>query len=764
MRLNVLPFRRLLSSEARSTVAKHVSIQHIMYQVWGANTDVGKSIVSAALLKSIDKPALYVKPVQTGATMTDDSQLVNKFAKKARTTTIVSLEAPVSPDLACDIAEINAIDDNDLRQRILSAICRFEQLLITKDVAGLSIGLLETAGGVLSPVPSGRSQADFYREFRLPGILVGDPRLGGISTTISAYESLRMRGYDVPVIVLLPKNDSELENERSIERGVDLDHTTVFRAPTLPPLDQSLDSYFDNKDVSDFFISLLDHMGNIRANTESLLIEMQEKASEIIWYPFTQHKQLDKILCIDSAFGSKYTTFDGQNGCYRSITDAFGSWWTTGIGHGDVRLARAVANAAGRYGHVGLPGAAHEKAYELSKRMLAGPGRNWAARVFFTDNGSTAMEVALKMALRKRMNDVPERAHLDQKIVGIRGCYHGDTLGVMDCAPHSDYNQGQTPWYTPRGLFFDPPTVSIVDGVWTLQIPKSMQHFCENQSFSNAVERHGHTFKSRDDIYMLQRSGEMYRELISRALDEASEAKEFDLALLVIEPIMLAAGGMRLVDPAFQRALVQEARRRKLVVVFDEVFSGLWRLGVESGAELLGEAPDVAAYSKLLTGGTVPLAVTLSTGSVFDAFFSDDTKNALLHGHSYTGHAIGCAAAVESLKLFGPLTERKRELQSIQYWDENLTKELSCVPSVLSVSELGTVLSLELKAQGGLGYSATGARDLQKRLMDVGVMTRSLGNVLYVMVPPLEDEASCQALSKTLYESVQGLVSMNNTQ
>lgn len=748
-KMNTSPLKRLCRS---NNVSKYASARHNMYQVWGANTDVGKSILSAGLLRSFDKLSLYIKPVQTGAPIADDSKFVNKYAKMSRSTTLVSLEAPVSPDLACDLSEVEPIGDEDLQQRIHGTICRFDQLLLSEQIIDKSTGLLETAGGVLSPVPSGQSQADFYRSFRLPGLLVGDSKLGGISTTLSAYEALRLRGYDVPAIVLIPHSDIELENERSIERGVDLDHTTVFLAPSLPPLEQSLEQYFGSEEVTCFYRNLLEHMHTVRAQAENALREMQDEAPNILWYPFTQHKQLDKILCIDSAHGTKYSTFNQHNGGHDSVTDAFGSWWTTGVGHGNARMARTVANAAGRYGHVGLPGAAHEKAFELSKRMLEGPGKNWASRVFFSDNGSTAMEVALKMALRMRATQFPGRAHLEQKIVGVNGCYHGDTLGVMDCAPHSDYNQHQTPWYTPRGLFFDPPTVCIVDGVWTLQIPPSMTKFCEDEGLCLFNRGRPHTFESRDHIYAPLRNGEAYCELISAALDKAVETKEFDLAALVLEPVMLAAGGMRLVDPAFQRALIQESRRRQLPVVFDEVFSGLWRLGVQSGAELLCEAPDIAAYSKLLTGGTVPLAVTLANAEVFDAFYSDHTSDALLHGHSYTGHAIGCAAAVESLKMYEELAHRKSDAQAVQYWDRNMAKEISTLNSVVSVSEMGTVLAVELNAKDGLGYSATGARALQKRLMESGVMTRPLGNILYVMVPPLVDQRSCNDLSKTLYQ------------
>lgn len=726
-------FRRFGSSNAH--VDNVAQSQHLLYQVWGANTDVGKTILSAGLLRAVGELALYLKPVQTGP---PDHELVQNIAKHARTSTLVSLDVPLSPDLAAELSGIDAVEDIDVEHKILSTICRFEQLLLSKKLMGPAFGVVETAGGVLSPMPSGNTQADFYRKFRLPSVLVGDARLGGISTTLASYEALRLRGYDVPTIVVFPQHGSVMENEISIERGVDMHSTTVLRAPDLPPSDVKLSEYFESDEAASFFSNLWSHVRVVQSNYVEKVRNMQRLAPEILWYPFTQHQNLSNILCIDSAYADKYRVYDNQRKAFADVSDSFCSWWTTGVGHGEPIIAKAIAHAAGRYGHVGLPGMAHEGAFELAKQLLETVGSGWANRVFYSDNGSTAVEVGLKMALRKRNVDRPDKKHLEQQIIGLEGCYHGDTLGAMDCAAASDFNSKQTSWYKPRGLFFDAPTVAIIDGVWTLQNVPDQVQIGTTRPFIN-----------RDQIYDIKRDGKEYYNYIQHTIDAYLAANQnVDLAALLLEPIMLGAGGMRLIDPAFQRALVDVAKRLQMPVIFDEVFSGLWRLGVESGASLLGRTPDIACYAKTLTGGALPLAVTLSSGAVYDAFLGDTARDALLHGHSYTAHPAGCAAALAALQLYAPLAHSSRT-----YFEDSMCKELSCADGVVSVSTIGTVLAVELQGRTS-GYAATGAMAYTKRLLERGILTRPLGNVLYIMVPPLVNELECRAVADTLFRVI----------
>lgn len=739
------PLRALHSAAKRR-------VNPLMLQVWGANTGVGKTVMSAALLRAApaSASALYLKPVQSGYPVDDDSRKVSVHVPRAVTNTLVALEAPVSPDLAARLGPGGA-EDSEIVSRTGEAMGNF---LAAFQGDGRPVAVVETAGGVLSPAPSGSLQANLYRPFRLQAVLVGDSRLGGVSATLAAYESLRIRGYDVPVVLMFEQGDSILENEVSVERHIDRELTSVFSAPSLPLPDENLETYLSRDDVVQFFRNLYNHLCHVEDKRVLNLDDMHSRAKDVFWYPFTQHSNIDSITCIDSAYGDDFTCYTPETGL-RLMVDGIGSWWTTGVGHGNAGVAKALGSAAGRYGHVMFPEAAHEPAYRLAQEMLAGPGADWASRVFFSDDGSTAVEVALKMAFRKRNADVPDRAHLPTKIVALEDCYHGDTLGVMDCAPSSDFNSKQTPWYTPRGLYFDPPSVAIVDGIWTLSVPDTFNStFAADSKTSAPAETNDHdgkVFKNVDAIFCASRRGSAYTYTICSVLDAVLNGDEYDLGALLVEPVLMGAGGMRMVDPAFQRALVEECRRRKIPVIYDEVFTGLWRLGVESGADLLGVPPDIATYAKLLTGGTVPLALTLASAPVFDSFLGDSTREALLHGHSYTGHPLGCAAAIESLRQYRESPRfNADEKRFDEYWDEAHARELSALSNVEAVTVIGTVLAVKLTAKGGQGYSARGAARIARSLHDQDIFVRPLGNVLYLMCSPLSSPQVCKDLMRVL--------------
>ncbi|KAG5463622.1 MAG: pyridoxal phosphate-dependent transferase, partial [Olpidium bornovanus] len=354
----------------------------------------------------------------------------------------------------------------------------------------------------------------------------------------------------------------------------------------------------------------------------------------------------------------------------REQFDGFATWWTQGLGHGNPRLALVAANAAAKYGHVPFPECAHEPALDLAEKLLSTVGEGWAQRVFYSDNGSTAMEVALKIALKsteKRYGMRISSTTPELEIIGIIGAYHGDTIGVMDACAPSIFNREVT-WYRPRGHWFDPPTVLYKFGEYRLSIPPGVQ------PDKLDLDQESLRFSSLSAVFDLSErldspTAKVYRTHVQSALSRLTEKDGRKFGALVIEPVLLGSGGMKLVDPLFQRCLVEEVRNwhwypdsqrgcgvdeqgtwKGLPVVFDEVFTGLWRLGRKSGADILGVNPDIACYAKLLTGGLLPLSVTLTTEAVFGTFLGETKLQALLHGHSYTAHPTGCAVAAEFLK------------------------------------------------------------------------------------------------------------------
>lgn len=602
-------------------------------QVWGANTNVGKTVVSAGLVSQLlrrVKHCLYLKPVQTGYPPDDDAAFVQRHCKQMWRDDVVDIdqrldcnklfvfEQPLSAEEAAKRQGQRVKDEQVIQAIRQEWKHRYDSALV-----------VETAGGVLSPLPSGTSQADGYRPLRFPVVLVGDGALGGISTTLTCYESLLLRGYDIPIIASI---DQGYPNWEAWKKVVHEKDTFIVTLPPLPPKDIPLSNdWYRNPQVQQAFQSMVEYCNAYFHKNIQKWEEMEQTAPKLFWWPFTQHGTSLHPVIVDSAFGDNYRVVQKKkpvefhshhfpvnaNGDSTSwhLLDAFdgvASWWTQGVGHANIQLNRSMIKAAGRYGHVIFPQVIHEPAYQLSKQLIESVGHPWASRTYYSDDGSTAIEIAIKMALR-----LYSTRHGNNKqqleVLGFFGSYHGDTLGAMDCCPKGDFNELQSPWFQPKGVFVEPPRIGIQNGRWVLDNSNPSEMF---PTKSIATQSH---WNSWDDMADMQRDdsaiGNGYRQYINKVFDSSS-----NIATLIIEPLIQGAGGMRLVDPCFQRIMVQEAKKRGIPVIFDEVFSGIWRLGVLSSTHLLQTYPDIATYAKLLTGGLVPMAVTLTTEEVFNAF------------------------------------------------------------------------------------------------------------------------------------------------
>ncbi|KAF3452815.1 hypothetical protein FNV43_RR03248 [Rhamnella rubrinervis] len=788
------------------------------YLICSSNTSVGKTLVSAGLAASFllssdfhPNKFLYLKPVQTGFPSDSDSRFVfsklsslasrrkiacsllasDEVLQASRSAAAVTLPAglaedckfgmfdlgsytecrvlgeegsaaselicrtmfawkeAVSPHLAAE-RENGVVEDSTVLEVLQR--CLLEAGLAKQNMNMFSV--VETAGGVASPGPSGTLQCDLYRPLRLPAILVGDGRLGGISGTISAYESLKVRGYDVVAVVI---EDHGLVNEVPLSSYF-RKRVPVLVLPSIPQ-DPSNDlmEWFDDACV--VFDSLFKIMLSAYSERIRRLHDMPKKAGNVIWWPFTQHKLVPEggVTVIDSRCGENFAVFKVRNN--EVITqqfDACASWWTQGPDATlQTELARDMGYAAARFGHVMFPENVYEPALECAELLLEGVGKGWASRTYFSDNGSTAIEIALKMAFRKFSSDdgslsnflsddsTQRRAQL--MVLALNGSYHGDTLGAMEAQAPSAYTGFlQQPWYTGRGLFLDPPTVFLCNNIWNISLPEGL--------LSHSLNSDEITFSSRSEVFELSRDksnlAEIYSSHISNALTQNPESVGI-IGALILEPVIQGAGGMLMVDPLFQRVLVNECRNRKIPIIFDEVFTGFWRLGIESAAELLYCVPDIACFAKLMTGGIVPLAATLATSAVFDSFLEDSKLKALLHGHSYSAHAMGCTAAAKSIKWFkdpqtnGNITSEGKLLKEL--WDEKLVSQISSHPAVQRVVALGTLCALELRAEGSnAGYGSMYASSLLKKLREDGIYTRPLGNVIYFMCGPCTSPEICR--------------------
>ena len=812
-----------------------------VWQVYGANTDVGKTIISTILCKAFQRRApngvLYLKPVSTGPQDEADDRHLSRHAPGVVSKCTIQYSKAVSPHLAAQL-DSRVIDDGTIVRKVQRELARQAN-------QGSRFALLETAGGVLSPGPSGSMQADIYRPLRLPSLLVGDSKLGGIATTISSFESLHVRGYDVDALLLFddPKwSNFEYLSEHFAKHGV---HA---RSLPLPPTrrdnpqddGQAMSDYYQECAESAGLSQLLDMLNKKHFARVSKLASLPSHADSVIWHPFRQHGIPANIVAIDSAYGDHFQVYNQEGdpsisnpSAARSssltpiapttsqpmttpLFDASASWWTQGLGHGNADLSLAAAHAAGRYGHVMFAHAVHEPALDLSYNLLSTLQNHRLSRVFFTDNGSTGMEVAVKMALRascQRYGWHKDDNEHPVGILGLKGSYHGDTIGVMNCSEPSTFND-KVDWYQPWGYWFDPPSVLMKDGQWHITIPSSMSPSDEHSTLS---------FSALSDIFDFSgREQDMafYKAFITKTLRRLCHAESRRFGALILEPLVMGAGGMIFVDPLFQRTLITTIRENPglispshenrtdgndlglrswsgLPFIADEVFTGLYRLGRSSSSSFLSDqapdsapvsndiAPDISVHAKLLTGGLLPLALTTASDAIFNTFLSDSKTDALLHGHSYTAHPIGCSVANKALDTMVKLNERgnlwDKHRKSWTHHSDPATSEdnaqvtpdiwsffsptflhtLSSHPTLEGCFALGTVLAMTMKSAAGSGYNSTATVSLQKRLLTqldsegAGVHARVLGDVLYVMTSLTTRPEIVRRLEKSLLRALE---------
>lgn len=611
--------------------------------------------------------------------------------------------------------------------------------------------------GVHSPTLSGTTQLDCYRPLFLPTILIGDSKLGGISSTISSYESLLLRGYIVDGVLLFRDEyyrNWEYLNSYFAERGI---HVQAFDPPPPRQSDPQLDfkmteEYYQRIVPSSGEGTIFETIAHLDARHSGRISEldtMPRRTLETIWWPFVQHglmKEEQDVNIIDSAWGDFFTIYNDHRRTPSTTVskassilepqfDGSASWWTQTLGHSHPALSLAAARAAGRYGHVMFPQASHLPALKLAERLVHnGPGKWWASRAFFSDDGSTGMEVALKMALRaftKRNKDML-LSHQNHKlgVLGLKGSYHGDTIGAMDACETGVYT---CEWHESKGYWLDPPTLSIQDGVVTISLPPMIKKMTSKTSTTIPMPPTALTMPSLASAYNVEERletplAEVYRDYIKSTLRKLLETDGPRLAALVLEPIVMGAGGMIFVDPLFQRVLVDVVRGSQafgpprpgsqwsgLPVIFDEVFVGLYRLGLESCSPLLGVYPDILVNAKMLTGGLMPLAVTMASDSIFQAFVGEEKTEALLHGHSYTAYPAACEVANETLDIMEKLSESEhwtsaREKWGVSnagtpavwsFWDPNFVDVLSKLDSVTEVMAFGTVLAIKVQDDAG---------------------------------------------------------------
>jgi len=394
-----------------------------------------------------------------------------------------------------------------------------------------------------------------------------------------------------------------------------------------------------------------------------------ERDRQVIWHPYTQHKDL--LPPIPVVQGKDSLLFDDKGNAY---IDAISSWWVNIHGHGNPYIAQKIYDQARCLEHVIFTGFTHEPAVSLAERLLPLlPGD--FSRVFYSDNGSTAVEVAIKMAIQYWGNQDSART----KILAFRHSYHGDTFGAMSISERSVFT---APFrdYLFEVVFIDTPT------------PENIEQL-------------------RAEI---RRQGQ-------------------EIACFIYEPLLQAAGGMRIYDAALLDELLEEAARHDILCIADEVLTGFGRTGKLFAGEYLRHKADIICLSKGLTGGTMALGVTAATEKIFRAFLSDDKRKTLFHGHSFTANPIACSASLASLDLL--LDEDcLRRIGQLSRRHQVFLDTLRSFPIVKNARTLGTILAFEINTGRDEYINAIGP-DITRAALEAGIYLRPLGNTVYIMPP-----------------------------
>jgi adenosylmethionine---8-amino-7-oxononanoate aminotransferase len=408
-----------------------------------------------------------------------------------------------------------------------------------------------------------------------------------------------------------------------------------------------------------------------------------------IWLPYTQMKTALPPLAAERTQGSRIVLADG-----RELIDGIASWWTAAHGYNHPHIVGAIQAQAAKMPHVMLGGLVHEQALTLAARLCAlAPGG--MERVFFSDSGSVAVEVAMKMAVQFWLNrNIRGRT----KFLAFRGGYHGDTLGTMAVC---DPEEGMHNLFT-----------GVLPQHYVIALPRDEASIAAFDAF---LERHAN-----------------------------------ELAGILVEPLVQGAGGMLFHNPAVLQRLRAAADKYELLLIFDEIFTGFGRTAAMFACEAAGVAPDIMTVGKALTGGALPLAATLATARVFDAFWSDDPAHALMHGPTYMGNALACAAANASLDLF----EREDRIAQAYEIATALTEGLGpCVgrAGVRDVRVKGAIGVVELEQIADMNA-------LKAKLVAEGVWVRPFRNIVYLTPALTIDRDDLATLTRAVAKVTSRLV------
>lgn len=403
-----------------------------------------------------------------------------------------------------------------------------------------------------------------------------------------------------------------------------------------------------------------------------LFMSIQERDKNAVWHPFTQLKTAPLPIAIVKGEGAYFYDDGGKR-----YIDGIASWWVNIHGHCHPYLAEKISEQLNTLEHAIFSGFTHEPAVQLAERLLKRlPGNQ--SKIFYSDNGSTAVEVGLKMAFQYWSNrDIPRT-----KVIAFENAYHGDTFGGMSVGARNAFNL---------------PFAKLLFDVITVPVPVKGKEKEAEAAMRNALENH-------------------------------------DVASFIFEPLVQGAGGMVMYSAEVLDQLIQLCRDKKVITIADEVMTGFGRTGKFFACDHLVNKPDIICMSKGITGGVMPLGATACTQFIYDAFLSDDKMKTFFHGHSYTANATACSAALASMDLFD-LPETFANIERIGKQHTRFFEKISSHPALIEVRQSGTILAFEIKTTELTNYLNSLAEHISEFFIARGIILRPLGNIVYILPP-----------------------------
>lgn len=419
---------------------------------------------------------------------------------------------------------------------------------------------------------------------------------------------------------------------------------------------------------------------------------LSEKDSQYLWHPYTQHKTAAVPIAISRGEGA--LLWDENN---KEYIDAIASWWVNPFGHSNRFIADAIYKQLTTLEHVLFGGFTHEPAIVLAERLIQILPKN-QQKIFFSDNGSTAVEVAIKVALQYFFNKGEKRT----TIIAFENAFHGDTFAAMAASGISFYTQAF------QGMFID---------VVRIPVPVKGQ---EQESF----------------------------DALKRVIEEKN------CAGFIFEPLVQGAAGMVMYEPETLETLIQICAANNVLTIADEVMTGFGKTGKTFAMDYLIEKPDMMCLSKALTGGTIPMAITTFTQDVFDAFYDDDINKALFHGHTFTANPTGCAAALASIDLL-QTQEMQDNIERVNKSHLKFQNKIKNHSKVVTTRVLGVIFALEIKSDSEESYYGSMRTKLYNFFIDKGVILRPVGNIVYILPPYIISDEQLEKVYSIIEEAIE---------